>query len=155
LTPRLEKAVAAVQGVKLAKLNVDVEADIAGQLRVDMLPTLFLIYEVGPLLSPSDNSAPLQMMLNCLIQGKVVEKISGTLTPQGVEALMAKAVKAAGLKTQASHNETLIAAGKLLSQGEPDKAAALYAQAPIPQPPALQPPRSPATPPSSHPAPPA
>jgi thioredoxin-like negative regulator of GroEL len=52
LTPRLEKAVAAVQGVKLAKLNIDVEADIAGQLRVDMLPTLFLIYEVGPLLSP-------------------------------------------------------------------------------------------------------
>jgi len=105
LTPRLEKAVAAVPGIKLAKMNVDVEADIAGQLRVDMLPTLFLIYE-----------------------GKVVEKISGTLTPQGVEALVAKALKLAGMKTQAAHNETLIAAGKLLSQGEPDNAAQLYTQ---------------------------
>jgi thioredoxin-like negative regulator of GroEL len=52
LTPRLEKAVAAVQGVKLAKMNVDVEADIAGQLRVDVLPTLFLICEVSLLCCP-------------------------------------------------------------------------------------------------------
>jgi hypothetical protein len=57
LTPRLEQAVAAVEGVKLAKLNVDVEADIAGQLRVDVLPTLFLICEV-PRRPPPLISAP-------------------------------------------------------------------------------------------------
>ena len=144
LTPRLEKAVSAVQGIKLAKMNIDREADIAGQLRVDVLPTLFLIYEVGPLFPPSKDSAP---ALTCLVQGKVVEKISGTLTPQGVESLVAKALKLAGMKTQASHSETLIAAGKLLSQGEPDKAAALYAQATIPSP--SSPPAPPSAPPPS------
>ena len=46
LTPRLEKAVSAKKGIRLAKLNVDLEPDIAGQLRVEVLPTLFLIYEV-------------------------------------------------------------------------------------------------------------
>jgi hypothetical protein len=81
-------------------------------------------------LLPSENAAHALMRV---VQGKVVEKISGTLTPQGVETLVAKALKVAAqtasMKTQASHNETLIAAGKLLSQGEPDKAAELYEQA--------------------------
>jgi thioredoxin-like negative regulator of GroEL len=46
LTPRLEQAVSATKGIRLAKMNVDLEADIAGQLRVEVLPTLFLVYEV-------------------------------------------------------------------------------------------------------------
>jgi thioredoxin-like negative regulator of GroEL len=35
-----------MKGIRLAKMNVDLEADIAGQLRVEVLPTLFLVYEV-------------------------------------------------------------------------------------------------------------
>jgi hypothetical protein len=54
-----------------------------------------------------------------------VDKVTGSLKPEGIEALISKGI---GLSTKNSHNETLIAAGKLISEGKPEEAAKLYSE---------------------------
>lgn len=54
-----------------------------------------------------------------------MDKVTGSLKPEGIEALISKGI---GLSTTNSHNETLIAAGKLISEGKPKEAALLYSQ---------------------------
>ena len=125
LTPRLEKAVSAKTGIRLAKMNVDLEPDIAAQLKVEVLPTLYLIYEVKSYLNRLASEGRFAIILIYWCQGKVVEKVTGSLRPEGIEALL---TKACGLGTANSHSETLISAGKLLSEGKPEEAAQLYSQ---------------------------
>ena len=98
----LAQAVGAKRGVKLACMDVEKSPDFAAQLRIENLPTTFLFHN-----------------------GKALEKVVGTLTPQALTSLVNKAAALAG-KQEPSSNELLTEANKLLTEGKVEDALQVY-----------------------------
>ena len=102
LGPALEAAVTAAGGaVKMAKVNVDENQMIAGQMRVQSIPTVYAFW-----------------------QGQPVDGFQGALPPSEIEAFVAKVVEAGG--GQVPDNglaDALLAAEEMLSEGDAASAA--------------------------------
>ena len=85
LTPALEKAVAAAKGaVKLVKINIDENPAVAGQLKVQSIPTVYAF----------DNGQPVDGFQGALPESQVkafVERLSGPAEPDDAEAMLALA----------------------------------------------------------------
>ncbi|MBR9842480.1 MAG: thioredoxin, partial [Rhodobacteraceae bacterium] len=74
LGPALEAAVTAAKGaVKMAKVNVDENQMIAGQMRVQSIPTVYAFY-----------------------QGQPIDGFQGALPPSEIDAFVARVIEAAG-----------------------------------------------------------
>lgn len=106
LGPALEAAVTAAGGaVKMAKVNVDENQMIAGQMRVQSIPTVYAFW-----------------------QGQPVDGFQGALPGSEIEAFVARVVEAAG--GQVPDNglaDALVAAEEMLSEGDAASAAETFA----------------------------
>ena len=103
LTPTLEKAVRAAKGrVKLAKMNIDEHPEIAGQLQVQSIPTVYVFSK-----------------------GQPVDGFMGAVPESQIMALIERVAGPA----QPSDEDTLIEeADRLLAEGALGEAAGLYSQ---------------------------
>jgi putative thioredoxin len=85
LTPALEKAVAAAKGaVKLVKVNIDENPRIAGQLRVQSIPTVYAF----------QNGQPIDGFQGALPESQVkafIERLTGPAEPDDIETLLGMA----------------------------------------------------------------
>lgn len=103
LGPALEAAVTAAGGkVKMAKINVDENQMIAGQMRVQSIPTVYAFH-----------------------QGQPVDGFQGALPPSEIEAFVAKVAALAGEDEGLS--AAVEAAEEMLEAGEIDDAAQTFA----------------------------
>ncbi len=106
LGPALEAAVTAAGGaVKMAKVNVDENQMIAGQMRVQSIPTVYAFW-----------------------QGQPVDGFQGALPGSEIEAFVARVVEAAG--GQVPDNglaDALVAAEEMLAEGDAASAAETFA----------------------------
>jgi putative thioredoxin len=88
LTPALEKAVAAAGGaVKLVKINIDENPAIAGQLRVQSIPTVYAFA----------NGQPVDAFQGALPESQIkafIERLAGPIGPSDAEALLGQAKEA-------------------------------------------------------------
>ena len=105
LTPALEEAVRAAGGkVKLAKVNVDENPAIAGQLRVQSIPTVY-----------------------AFIAGQPVDGFAGAVGPAQLKQFIEKLVKAAPPgDAQASIDDAIAMAEEALKQGALAEAAQTF-----------------------------
>jgi len=95
LTPALEGAVMKAKGaVKLAKVDVDQNQMIAGQLRVQSIPTVYAFYK-----------------------GQPVDAFQGALPPSEVEAFVAKVAEMAGGAADGGLGDAVEAAEQMLAEG--------------------------------------
>src|SRR5579875_2512818 len=82
LTPALEKAVTAAKGaVKLVKINIDENPAVAGQLRVQSIPTVYAF----------DNGQPVDGFMGALPESQVkafIDRLSGPAAPSDIDALL-------------------------------------------------------------------
>jgi len=139
LTPALEKAVNAAKGaVKLVKVNIDENPRIAGQLRVQSIPTVYAF----------QNGQPIDGFQGALPESQVkafIERLSGPAEPDDIETLlgMAKeslelgdlggAAQAYAAALQADPENVKAIAGLArcyLAGGETERAAEIAAMAP-------------------------
>ncbi|HTJ63339.1 MAG TPA: thioredoxin [Alphaproteobacteria bacterium] len=102
LAPALEKAVAAARGkVKLAKINIDENPDLAQALRIQSIPTVYAFF-----------------------QGRPVDAFQGALPESQVKQFVDR------LATQAGGNDDIAAvieqANEALAAGDTENAIALY-----------------------------
>jgi putative thioredoxin len=107
LTPALEAAVTRAGGtVKLAKVNVDENQGIAGQLRIQSLPTVYAFW-----------------------QGQPIDGFQGALSGSEIDAFVTRVVEAAGGGGQEGGglDEALDAADQMLDTGAVEDAAQTYA----------------------------
>ncbi|WP_297772134.1 co-chaperone YbbN [uncultured Roseovarius sp.] len=108
LGPALEAAVSKAGGaVKMAKVNVDENQMIAGQLRVQSLPTVYAFW-----------------------QGQPIDGFQGALPPSEIDAFVARVVEASGGAAEGEGgglDEALDAADEMLDQGAVTDAAQTYA----------------------------
>jgi putative thioredoxin len=107
LTPALEAAVTKAGGsVKLAKVNVDENQAIAGQLRIQSLPTVYAFW-----------------------QGQPIDGFQGALSGSEIDAFVDRVVQAAGGGGEQGGglDEALDAADQMLEQGAFEDAAQTYA----------------------------
>jgi len=107
LTPALEAAVTRAGGtVKLAKVNVDENQGIAGQLRIQSLPTVYAFW-----------------------QGQPIDGFQGALSGSEIDAFVTRVVEAAGGGGQQGGglDEALDAADQMLDTGAVEDAAQTYA----------------------------
>lgn len=106
LGPALEAAVTAAGGaVKMAKVNVDENQMIAGQMRVQSIPTVYAFW-----------------------QGQPVDGFQGALPGSEIEAFVARVIEAAG--GQVPDNglaDALVAAEEMLAEGDAASAAETFA----------------------------
>jgi putative thioredoxin len=112
LTPVIEKVCAdyADKGVKLVKVNVDDNAFIASQFRVQSIPTVYAVFQGQPVadLSKARTEAQLKQMLDQLLAQLPIESDE---------------------KAQAQEIAPLIAMGEaLLAEGEADRALSVFEQ---------------------------
>ncbi len=106
LTPALEKVVTEAGGkVVLAKVNVDENQGIAGQLRIQSIPTVYAFY-----------------------QGRPLDGFQGALPEGQLREFIAKLVEAAGGEAGESAEELLAKADEALAEGKPEEAAEIYAR---------------------------
>ena len=102
LTPALEAAVKAAGGkVKLAKVDVDQNQMIAGQLRVQSIPTVYAFFE-----------------------GQPVDGFMGAVPPSEIKAFVDKLVGLSGGETLA---DAIAAAEEMLEQGAAEDAVQVFA----------------------------
>ncbi len=88
LGPQLEAAVTKAKGaVKMAKVNVDEAQMIAGQLRVQSIPTVYAFW-----------------------QGQPIDGFQGAVPPSEIDAFVARAVEAAGGDASGGLDEAVEAA---------------------------------------------
>jgi len=107
LTPALEAAVTRAGGtVKLAKVNVDENQGIAGQLRIQSLPTVYAFW-----------------------QGQPIDGFQGAIAGSEIDAFVTRVVQAAGggAAEGGGLDEALDAADQMLEQGAVEDAAQTYA----------------------------
>lgn len=105
LGPALEAAVTRAKGaVRMAKVNVDQNQMIAGQLRVQSIPTVYAFW-----------------------QGQPIDGFQGAVPPSEIDAFVARAVAAAGGETEGGLDEALDAADEMLETGAVADAAQTYA----------------------------
>lgn len=102
LTPKLERLVLAAKGaVRLAKLNVDANPELAQSLQIKSLPTVLLVHK-----------------------GKLVDSFTGVLPDEQVAAFVKRAADLGG--GAASAERALADAAAALEAGQVEGARALY-----------------------------
>lgn len=105
LGPQLEAAVAAANGaVKMAKVNVDENQMIAGQLRVQSIPTVYAFW-----------------------QGQPIDAFQGAVPGSEIEAFVKRVVEASGGDASGGLDEAVAAAEEFLENGAAEDAAATFA----------------------------
>ncbi|MEM9911356.1 MAG: co-chaperone YbbN, partial [Pseudomonadota bacterium] len=105
LTPALEQAVTGARGaVKLAKVNVDENQMIAGQLRVQSIPTVYAFW-----------------------QGQPIDGFQGAVAPSELADFIDKVVKASGGDASGRLDEAVTAAQEMLENGAVSDAARTFA----------------------------
>lgn len=119
LGPALEAAVTKAKGaVKMAKVNIDENQMIAGQLRIQSIPTVYAFWK-----------------------GQPVDGFQGAVPPSEIDAFVDRVIKAAGGDASGGLDDALDAAEEMLDQGavadavqtfaailqEDDKSARAYA----------------------------
>lgn len=104
LGPQLEEAVIAAKGaVKMAKVNVDENQMIAGQMRVQTVPTVYAFW-----------------------QGKPIDAFQGAIPASEVKAFVEKVVAASGGSADGGLGDAVAAAEEFLAAGEAADAAQTF-----------------------------
>ncbi len=105
LGPALEAAVTKAKGaVKMAKVNVDENQMIAGQLQVQSIPTVLAFW-----------------------QGQPIDGFQGAVAGSEVDAFVARTVEAAGGDSSGGLDEAVAAAEEMLDEGAAADAAQTFA----------------------------
>ena len=105
LGPALEAAVTKAKGaVRMAKVNVDENQGIAGQLRVQSIPTVYAFW-----------------------QGQPIDGFQGALPPSEIDAFVERTVAAAGGDASGGLDEAVAAAEEMLDEGAATDAAQTFA----------------------------
>ncbi|WP_338548540.1 tetratricopeptide repeat protein [Roseovarius phycicola] len=105
LGPALEAAVAKAKGaVKMAKVNVDENQMIAGQLQVQSIPTVYAFFK-----------------------GQPIDGFQGAVPPSEIDAFVARTVEAAGGDASGGLDDAVAAAQEMLDQGAAADAAQTFA----------------------------
>ncbi|SMX22933.1 tetratricopeptide repeat protein [Boseongicola aestuarii] len=105
LTPAIEAAVTNAEGaVKLVKVNVDENPQIAQQLRVQSLPTVYAFWK-----------------------GQPIDAFQGALPPSDIKAFIDKVIEASGGEVGGGLGEALETAETMLEQGAAADAASVFA----------------------------
>ena len=104
LGPMLEKAVLASNGaVKMVKVNIDDNQAIAGQLRVQSIPTLYAFHN-----------------------GQPVDGFQGAVPNSEIEAFVARVIESAGGEVSGGLSEALNSAEEMLAEGSASDAAQVF-----------------------------
>ena len=104
LGPQLEEAVVAAKGaVKMAKVNVDENQMIAGQMRVQTIPTVYAFW-----------------------QGKPIDAFQGAIPASEVKAFVEKVVAASGGSADGGLGDAVAAAEEFLAAGDAEDAAQTF-----------------------------
>ena len=104
LGPQLEEAVIAAKGaVKMAKVNVDENQMIAGQMRVQTIPTVYAFW-----------------------QGKPIDAFQGAIPASEVKAFVEKVVAASGGSADGGLGDAVVAAEEFLAAGDAEDAAQTF-----------------------------
>lgn len=105
LGPALEAAVTKAKGaVRMAKVNVDENQGIAGQLRVQSIPTVYAFW-----------------------QGQPIDGFQGAVPPSEIDAFVERTVKAAGGDASGGLEDAVAAANEMLDEGAATDAAQTFA----------------------------
>ena len=105
LGPALEAAVTKANGaVKMAKVNVDENQMIAGQLRIQSIPTVYAFW-----------------------QGQPVDGFQGAVPASEIDAFIARLVEASGGDASGGLDDALAAAEEMLDEGAASDAAQTFA----------------------------
>jgi putative thioredoxin len=106
LGPLLEDAVTAAKGaVKMVKINVDEAQNIAGQLQIQSIPTVYAFY-----------------------QGKPIDGFQGALPQSEIKAFVDKAIAASGGEAPGEElSDAIEAAEEMLTEGAAEDAAQTFA----------------------------
>lgn len=105
LGPVLEAAVTKAKGaVTMAKVNVDENQGIAGQMRVQSIPTVYAFF-----------------------QGQPIDGFQGAVAPSEIEDFVARVAEKAGATADGGLGDALAAAEEMLEQGEAEDAAQTFA----------------------------
>lgn len=105
LGPALEAAVTKAKGaVTMAKVNADENQAIAGQLRVQSIPTVFAFY-----------------------QGQPIDGFQGAVPPSEIEDFVKRVAEKAGVEADGGLGEALETAEEMLTQGAAEDAAQVFA----------------------------
>ncbi len=104
LGPMLEKAVLASNGaVKMVKVNIDDNQAIAGQLRVQSIPTVYAFHN-----------------------GQPVDGFQGAVPNSEIEAFVARVIQSAGGEVSGGLSEALNSAEEMLAEGSASDAAQVF-----------------------------
>ena len=104
LGPMLEKAVLASNGaVKMVKVNIDDNQAIAGQLRVQSIPTVYAFHN-----------------------GQPVDGFQGAVPNSEIEAFVARVIQSAGGEVSGGLSEALSSAEEMLAEGSASDAAQVF-----------------------------
>jgi len=105
LGPALEAAVTAAGGaVKMAKINVDENQAIAGQMQIQSIPTVFAFY-----------------------QGQPVDGFQGALPPSEIQAFVDRVIEAGGGPVDNGLDDAVAAAEEMLTEGDAQGAGETFA----------------------------
>ncbi len=105
LGPALEAAVNNAKGaVRMAKVNVDENQMIAGQLQVQSIPTVFAFWK-----------------------GQPIDGFQGAVAPSDIAAFVTRTIEAAGGDSSGGLDDALAAADEMLEEGAAADAAQTYA----------------------------
>ncbi len=115
LTPALEKAVAAAKGaVKLVKINIDENPAVAGQLRVQSIPTVYAF----------QNGQPVDAFQGALPDSQVkafIDRLTGPAAPSDTDEMLAMARESLELGDMGGAAQAYAA----VLQAEPDHVGAI------------------------------
>ena len=104
LGPMLENAVLASKGaVKMVKVNIDDNQAIAGQLRVQSIPTVYAFHN-----------------------GQPVDGFQGAVPNSEIEAFVARVIQSAGGEVSGGLSEALNSAEEMLAEGSASDAAQVF-----------------------------
>jgi len=104
LGPMLEKAVLASNGaVKMVKVNIDDNQAIAGQLRVQSIPTVYAFHN-----------------------GQPVDGFQGAVPNSEIEAFVARVIQSVGGEVSGGLSEALNSAEEMLAEGSASDAAQVF-----------------------------
>ncbi|SMC52703.1 thioredoxin family protein [Primorskyibacter flagellatus] len=102
--PQLEAAVTAAKGaVRMAKVNVDEAQGIAGQMRIQSIPTVYAFW-----------------------QGQPIDGFQGAVAESEIKAFVERVVQAGGGDASGGLDEALTAAEEMLEQGAAADAAQIF-----------------------------
>jgi len=105
LGPALEAEVMAAKGaVKMAKIDVDQNQMIAGQMQIQSIPAVFAFYK-----------------------GQPIDGFQGALPPSEIKAFVARVIEAGGGDASGGLNDAIEAAEAMLEEGDASDAAQTFA----------------------------